>query len=217
MRYLKQFLCVFALVLASTGGAALAAPANGIWTTSTGDYFLLMQDGANAQAIAVQVAYDFTSASVYVGTESADTLTLKKLDQSATLYTTATGNTMSGTYVQSAGATDLFSANLSYAFEGSDYDGVWQKSGTNSYLAYLSVYVQGKSVTVALDVTLNSDNTLSYDVLTGTLANNVFTGVSAMNGRILRLTFNGTSANGSYTTTTRQTTTFTAAQIFKVN
>lgn len=217
MRYLNQLLCVFALVLASASGAALAAPANGIWTTSTGDYFLLMQDSANAKAIAVQVAYDFTSASVFVGTENADTLTLGKLNQSATLTATATGNSMSGTYVQSTGASDVFSANLSYAFEGSAYDGVWQKTGSNSYLAYLSVYVQGKSLTVVLDVTLNSDNTLSYDVLTGALANNVFTGVSAMNGQVLRLTFNGASASGTYVTSAKQTTTFTAAQIFKVN
>lgn len=217
MRYLKQFLRISALLLASWSASVLAAPANGIWTTSTGDYFLLMQDSANAKAIAVQVAYDLTSASVFVGTESANTLTLGKLDQSATLTATATGNTMSGSYVQNGGGADAFSANLTYTFEGSDYDGVWQKTGANSYLAYLSVYVQGKSVTVVLDITLNSDNTLSYDVLTGTLAGNVYTGVSAMNGRLLKLTFSGANADGTYVTASRQTTKFTAAQICKVN
>lgn len=217
MQHFKQLLYVVALLLSSWSAAILAAPANGIWTTSTGDYFLLMQDSANARAIAVQVAYDLTSASVFVGTENANTLTLGKLDQSATLTATATGNTMSGSYVQSGGASDAFSANLTYTFEGSDYDGVWQKTGANSYLAYLSVYVQGKSVTVVLDITLNSDNTLSYDVLTGTLAGNVYTGVSAMNGRLLKLTFSGANADGAYVTASRQTTKFTAAQICKVN
>lgn len=202
-------------LLAST--LAQAAPANGVWTTSTGDYFLLMQDTAKGQAIAVQVAYDLTSASIYTGTVSGDNLALKKLDQTATLNATATGTTMSGSYVQNTGASDGFSANLSYAYVGSAYDGVWQKTAANSYLAYVSASIQGKTVTIVLDLTLNTDGTVSYDVITGALSGNVFLGVSAMNGRSLKLTFDGGNTSGLYVTTSRQTTSFTAAQIFKIN
>lgn len=215
MRYLKQLLCLSALMFSSW--SAFAAPANGIWITSTGDYFLLMQDSANGKAIAVQVASDMSSASAYTGTVAGESLVLKKLDQSSTLYSTASGNTMSGTYVQNTGASDLFSADLSYTYTGSAYDGVWQKTGANAYLAYLTMTVQGKPITVVLDLTISADNTLSYDVLTGAAANGVFLGVSAMNGRSLRLTFSDASASGTYITASRQTTTFTAAQIFKVN
>lgn len=216
MRYLKRLFCATALLLSSMSGA-FAAPANGIWVTSTGDYFLLMQDSTAAMAIAAQVAYDLTSASVYVGSTSVNTLTLRKLNQGATLTATANGDTLSGNYVQSGGASDAFSATLEYAYVGSNYDGVWQKTGTNSYLAYITVNIKDMPVTVVLDVTLNSDNTLSFDVLTGTLAGNIYTGVSTMNGRALRLTFSSASADGTYVTTTRQTTKFTATQICKVN
>ncbi len=215
---MKTLLNLFsALLLLITTGFAQAAPANGVWTTSTGDYFLLMQDSAKGQAIAVQVAYDLTSASVYTGTVSGDSLALKKLDQTATLNATASGNTMSGSYVQSTGASDGFSANLTYAYVGSAYDGVWQKSGTNSYLAYLTASLQGKTLTIVLDLTLNSDGSVSYDVITGALTSNIFVGVSAVSGRSLKLTFNGANVNGVYVSTSRQTTSFTAAQIFKVN
>lgn len=207
----------FALLLLIATSFAQAAPANGIWTTSTGDYFLLMQDSAKGQAIAVQVAYDLTSASAYVGTVSGETLALKKLDQTSTLNATASGDTLSGSYVQSTGTSDGFSASLTYAYVGSAYDGVWQKTGTNSYLAYLTTSVQGKALTVVLEITLNSDGSVSYDVITGALSSNVFVGVSAVSGRSLKLTFNGTSVSGVYVTTSRQTTSFSATQIFKVN
>jgi len=215
MRYLNRLFCAIALLLSSIS-AAFAAPANGIWITSTGDYFLLMQDSTMPMAVAVQVAYDLTSASAYIGTTSGNTLTLRKLNQSATLTATATDTVMSGTYAQSGGASDDFSATLAYAYVGSDYDGVWQKTGANSYLAYITVNIKDVTVTVVLDVTLNSDNTLSFDVLTGTLAGNVYTGVSTMNGRALRLTFSSANADGTYVTPSRQTTQFTATQICKV-
>lgn len=215
---MKTLLNLFsAMLLLVATSFAQAAPANGIWTTSTGDYFMLMQDSAKGQAIAVQVAYDLTSAWVYLGTVSGESLALKRFDQTSTLNATASGTTLSGSYVQSTGASDGFSATLSYAYTGSAYDGVWQKTGSNTYVAYLTTSVQGKNLTIVVELTINSDGSISYDVLTGALSGNIFLGVSAINGRSLKLTFSGTSVSGVYVTTSRQTTSFTATQIFKVN
>ncbi|MBS4098914.1 MAG: hypothetical protein KGZ83_18990 [Sulfuricella sp.] len=211
-------LFVALMLFSAFSPVALAAPANGIWVTSTGDYFLLMTDSAKGQAVAVQVASDLGAASAYVGSVAGETLALKKLDQGSTLTATANGTTLSGSYVQSAsGASDVFSANLNYTYVGSIYDGAWQKTDGTAYLAYLTVMFQGKPVSMVVDLTVFPDNTVSYDLIIGEAANNVFSGVSALNGKVLRITFSGTTASGTYSTATRQVAKFTAAQIFKIN
>ena len=186
---------------------------NGIWTSSGGSYLVLMKDAGSNTAIALDLAANLSAMKIWIGSTSGASLSLAGIANSAdSLSATAAANSITGTRVIS-GASASYAASPAFSYVGSAYDGIWQKAGAgNAYFAYTTVTVSASTVAIVLDVTLNADGTVAFDVISGTTVNGIFDGTSLLNsGKTLRMTVSGTSASGTYAQPV--TTTFTASQV----
>jgi hypothetical protein len=203
-----------------TASNAQAEGLNGVWTTSVGDYLVLLKGTDNTTVVGLRVAADFTTGSVYLGALTGADLSLTSLDGGSNLSALLAGNCLSGV-LNEAGTVLDFSAELALAYAAGAHDGIWQSDGGN-YLVYLSLTAQGAPLVVVLDVTLTDLSSAQAEmaISAGAESDNNFTGtlLSDLNNT-LQLTFatDGT-ASGKYIVLALppQTTPFTAALIFGV-
>ena len=205
---------------------ALAMPAahagvNGLWTTSSGDYVVFLQDGSSGTTFALQVPGSFDALKVWLGSGSASAITLQGLTAPTdTLSAQVAGSSMNGS-TSIGGGQQPFNAQLALAWVATEYAGVWQKSSpANAYLVFCVLNTGNGTIGVQIDVTLNADKTTSYDIFTGALAGNQFAGLSLTgSGRSTRLEFaSAEQLSGTNSTVARpvQTTSYTASHIVKI-
>lgn len=206
------------------GSAAHAASMNGLWTMNNGDFLVLMQDVNSGKVVGLQVAANYSSMKVWYGSGTSTNLTLAGVpDTTQTMTGTfSSSNLISGNYTV-AGVSTAFTATLTYAYVGGVNDGVWQKANlSNAYLIYLTLSVSSQTVPIQVDVTVNADMTIAYDIFTGSYSssNNTFTGLSVLNPTLTdKLVFSSGSLSGTYTTIAKPpvSTTFSASQIIKLS
>ena len=204
---------------------ALAAPAaqagvNGLWTTTSGDYVLFLQDASSATTVALQVPGSFEALKAWLGSGSASAIALSGLTAPADLLSAqVAGSAMTGS-TSVGGVQQPFNAQLALAWVATEYAGVWQKSSpANAYLIFCVLDTGNGKIGVQIDVTLNADKTTSYDIFTGALAGTQFAGLSLTgSGRATRLDFaSAEQLSGSNSTVARpvQTISYTASHVVK--
>lgn len=218
--WLLRVLACMLLVWGMHANAA-QSPVNGIWTTADGSYLMLLQDANSGTTVALEVASDLSSAKAWAGSGDGSGFALNNLKTSAdSLTASVSGSSLSGTKTVS-GVAAPFSATLQFAYVGGANDGVWQKANITdgyAYLAYMTVNMGGATTTVVVDLAIASDKTYTYDVFLGTVTSGGYYGVSAINlnpVKALKLTFSGSNASGTYTTSSKPpvTSSFTATKI----
>jgi len=205
----------------SVSATTTAASINGIWTNSKNGYLLLLKDYYNPTTVALEIPPDFSTLKIWVGTGSNTEISLADfINSSNTLVSTIASNNMNGTRTV-AGVPESYNANLTFAYVGGIYDGIWQMDiAPNSYLAYLTANVSGKSLAIVVGIVINSDKTVSYDILAGAESGGVFNGASLLqSSKFLKLNFFNTSSSGvySYLSNPPSTLNFTATQIFALS
>jgi hypothetical protein len=216
----RCLLALWLLVGSAFASAVQAAGVNGLWTTSSGDYALFLQDATSGSTFALQVPSTLDGLRVWLGSGSASALTLQGLVQpNDLLVANIAGSSMNGTMTV-GGVQQPFAAALALAWVGSEYAGIWQKaSPANAYLVFCVLETASGRIALQIDVTLNADQTVSQQIFTGALVGSQFTGVSANGaGLTSRLGFNGNgSLAGSYTTLAKppQVSSFSATQVVK--
>lgn len=204
---------------------ALAAPAaqagvNGLWTTTSGDYVLFLQDASSGTTVALQVPGSFDALKAWLGSGSASAIALSGLTAPADLLSAqVAGSAMTGS-TSVGGVQQPFNAQLALAWVATEYAGVWQKSSpANAYLIFCVLDTGNGKIGVQIDVTLNADKTTSYDIFTGALAGTQFAGLSLTgSGRATRLDFaSAEQLSGSNSTVARpvQTISYTASHVVK--
>lgn len=209
------------LVLLGAGTSpARASGVNGLWTSSGGDFVVFMQDATSGATFALQVPGSFDALRVWLGTGSSTAVSLQGLNKPSDLLDLAvSGATMSGT-MSLSGVQQPFNAQLALAWVATEYAGVWQKAmPSNAYIVFCVLNTGDARVAVQIDVTINADKTYGYDIFTGALVGDQFSGVSiAGTGLSSRLEFTGSQLTGSYTTVARppKSTAFTATQIVRI-
>lgn len=205
---------------------ALAAPAaqasiSGLWTTTSGDYVVFLQDATSGTTVALQVPGSFDALKVWLGSGSASAITLQGLTvPTDVLSAQVAGSSMNGS-TSLGGVQQPFNAQLALAWVATEYTGVWQKSSpANAYLVFCVLDTGNGKIGVQIDVTLNADKTTSYDIFTGALAGTQFAGLSLTgSGRATRLDFaSAEQLSGTNSTVARpvQTISYTASHIVKI-
>jgi hypothetical protein len=118
------------LLLALHAASAVAATSiNGVWSSSSGDY-LLMLEASNGSVLVMRVNASLSGGTVFLGSRSGDNLSVKTLDASQSLALAVSGSSYSGSQSSATGSQSL-SGNLLFAYSGSVYDGVWQRTGAS--------------------------------------------------------------------------------------
>jgi hypothetical protein len=211
-------LCCAALLAAAAPSAQ--AGVNGLWTTTSGDYVVFLQDATSGTTVALQVPASFEALKAWLGSGSASAITLQGLTAPTDMLSAqVSGSSMTGS-ASIGGLQQPFSAALALAWVATDYAGVWQKSSpTNAYLVFCVLNTGNGKIGVQIDVTLNADKTTSYDIFTGALAGTQFAGLSLTgSGRATRLDFmSADQLSGANSTVARpvQTIDYTASHIVK--
>ena len=212
-------LALVALLVAAAPAAH--AGASGLWTTSSGDYVVFLQDGSSGTTFALQVPGSFDALKVWLGSGSASAITLQGLTAPTdTLSAQVAGSSMNGS-TSIGGGQQPFNAQLALAWVATEYAGVWQKSSpANAYLVFCVLNTGNGTIGVQIDVTLNADKTTTYDIFTGALAGSQFAGLSLTgSGRATRLDFaSAEQLSGTNSTVARpvQSTSYTASHILKI-
>lgn len=216
----RCLLTLWLLACSTVATTAQAAGLNGLWTTSSGDYALFLQDATNGSTFALQVPSTLDGLRVWLGTGSASALSLQGLVQpNDLLVANVAGSALNGS-MTIGGVSQPFNASLALAWVGTEYAGIWQKtSPASAYLVFCVLETGSGRIGLQIDVTLNADKTVTQQIFTGTLVGSQFTGVSANGvGLTSRLAFNGSGGLTGTTTTLAkppQTTSFSATQVVK--
>jgi hypothetical protein len=211
-------LCCAALLALAAPGAH--AGVNGLWTTTSGDYVVFLQDASSGTTVALQVPASFAALKAWLGSGSASSISLQGLTAPTDLLSAqVAGSAMTGS-TSVGGVQQPFNAQLALAWVATEYAGVWQKSSpANAYLVFCVLDTGNGKIGVQIDVTLNADKTTSYDIFTGALAGTQFAGLSLTgSGRATRLDFaSADQLSGSNSTVARpvQTISYTASHIVK--
>ncbi|ALG68007.1 hypothetical protein [Beggiatoa leptomitoformis] len=218
LQYVKNLLFVCLLVWQSSSFAAI----NGVWIDNNSNYWLLMQDTKN-QVIGVQIESDLSGTTTFLGLLDNQQLSLQSLtsDDVVTATLNDTETHFSGTVTEPNNSYPI-EADLILAYEGGQYDGVWQTS-LDHYLAYVTVNSNNTTVAMVIDVLIDPDGTLTSDIFVGNVREGSFTGTSLKElTKTLRLVFTNTPVTGSYIILTNErppkteTQDFTATQIFTI-
>ncbi|MFC4159261.1 hypothetical protein [Chitinimonas lacunae] len=220
--FLRLLLSLVLLCSALAWSPRANASGNGLWMAGN-DYFVLMQDVNNGIVVALQVPQTYSPLTVWVGLATSTGISVRSVaNENDTLTANYSSNTnLSGTSVIN-GVSQPFNANLLYAYVGSTYDGVWQKTAANSaFLVYLTLSLSGGILPIQFDVTINPDKTYTYNLFTGSYnpSTYTFTGISLLTPTLgSRLVFNGSNLAGTYITTGQppSTTSFSANQLIKL-
>ena len=200
------------LTIAWSGPARAAEAANGVWSSSGGGYLAVLADSSSGTAVVLQVNATLNGGTVFVGSRSGNTIVARDVVDGTTMSLTFAGNQYSGQLTRGSSSSAL-SGQLLLAYQGSVYDGVWQREGASDrYPVVLSVNAGGAPLTVLIDVKLNS-TAVSYDVATGAIGTAgvqpTFVGRSLGSGLTVSLAFQGGNpAAGLFSmvdTTTRPT------------
>jgi hypothetical protein len=211
-------LCCAALLALAAMGAH--AGVNGLWTTTSGDYVVFLQDATSGTTVALQVPGSFDALKAWLGSGSASSISLQGLTAPTDMLSAqVAGSAMTGS-TSVGGVQQPFNAQLALAWVATEYAGVWQKSSpANAYLVFCVLDTGNGKIGVQIDVTLNADKTTSYDIFTGALAGTQFAGLSLTgSGRATRLDFaSADQLSGSNSTVARpvQTISYTASHIVK--
>lgn len=192
------------VALLLTGGplAAGAASLNGLWSSSAGGYFILMEaQGGGVLALRIDPA--LASGEAFLGSLSGGSVSAQSLNGAKTLALNVGGTSFSGT-LTSGGTPQSISGNLLFTYAGSGYDGLWQKSGSsNRYQGLITVSASGAAASLLLDFTISTSLNLTYDIAIGTIsgsANPAFRGASLLAARNLSLAFgSGSPLTGTFT------------------
>lgn len=202
------------------GVARAAESVSGLWAGSGGDHLVLLQDAASGQTFALQVPATLNGLKVWLGTGSPTQIALQGLTAPGDSFSATISNGQSLSGAQSVGGVvRTFNASLALAWVATDYAGVWQKaSPANAYLVFCVLNTGTGRLALQIDVTLNADKSLAYDIFTGTLVNTTFTGLSvAGSGLTSRLSFNGKQLQGSLSSGRQGTpVSFSATQIVQI-
>jgi len=169
--------------------------------------------------VSVKIKATLSDPEIYVGSLSNSTLQINALLSDATLATTVsnTEDSMTGTLTLANAVSD-YNATKFFAYEGSVYDGIWT-IGTNHYLLYISVNSNNKPLTIAIDLVINDDKTITHDIFAGNFSESTFTGTSLLNqNKSMKLTFSedAVSLNGQYIIVAipREITEFSGSRLF---
>lgn len=207
-------------LLSAAAPARAATTLNGLWSASSGDYLVLLQDAASGQTFGLQVPATLDGLKVWLGSGSSTQIALQGLTASADTFsaTISNGQSLSGTQ-SLGGVTRTLNASLALAWVATEYAGVWQKaSPANAYLVFCVLNTGNGRLALQIDVSLAADKSVAYDIFTGTLTNTSFVGLSiAGSGQTSRLSFNGKQLQGSLSAGRASTpTTFSATQIVQI-
>ncbi|CAK0758083.1 conserved exported hypothetical protein [Gammaproteobacteria bacterium] len=208
------------IILIATGLCINAAQAetNGIWYSSGNSDYLMVMEDATGTTIELEVAADLSSANIWVGSESSGNVSLNNFATNTdSLTENIAGDSLSGRMLR-GGASSSYFARLLYKHVGGAYDGVWQRENVSrEYFAYLTVDVAGISTTVVIDLVVNNDMTYTFDIFAGSMTSKTYKGGSLKHsGKTLTLVFNGSTANGTYTTGSNPPETFSAFRILGI-
>lgn len=201
---LRRLLLWLCLGFAAT---AQATAINGVWSYSPGGYLVLMEvQGGTVVALRVDPA--MVSGEAFVGTRSGDAVQAQSLSRSKTLALNVSQSSFSGTASSTGSSAQSISGNLLYAYAGSTYDGLWQRSGSDTrYQALVTFTADTVATTLLLDASVGASTTLSYDIALGTISTArtpTFRGASLLGSRTLSLAF-GSTAPLSATFTSQST------------
>lgn len=217
-RLLLSF-CMLCLALAWSQRAH--AGATGLWM-SGGDYLVLMQDVNHGTVVGLQVPPSYAPLTVWIGSVTANGISLSSPIGPDTLTAAYVGESLlTGTTVQ-GGVSKSFNAFRAFGHQATPYDGVWQKAGANNdYLVYLTLALSSGTLPIQFDVTINPNQSYSYNLFTGSYnaGSATFTGVSMLAPSLAsRLVFSGSGLSGSYISTGQPPSVhnFSASQIIKL-
>ncbi|OUD12401.1 hypothetical protein [Thioflexithrix psekupsensis] len=201
--------------------AALAQTPNpsGIWS-GDGKYYILLVQPDNTDVVFLET--DLQSLTVMIGSYNWDTgaLDLKGLtpQDDVTVNATITNGTVLNGNQTRGGESVPLNATLTFAHEGSEYDGIWQSSASaDAYVVYLSVKIESASMGVMLDLRLSPESSEKVKIYTGLILSGQYSGVRLDNPKAL-VKLNFTTAKGEYIDTSVRppvvTGTFDAVKIF---
>ncbi|MBF0102257.1 MAG: hypothetical protein HQK77_15255 [Desulfobacterales bacterium] len=216
-----QWLCKYFLVTVMFSCLLISnsyASINGLWQDAEGDFWLFVQEnGGNNFAMGAEVKADLSTVQFLFGNVAGSSLSVSSLNGQSALSAVFEANSFLGTMTTNE-VTDTIQGSLLLTYQGGPYDGIWQ-TNLNNYLVYASVSDGTTSMTITVDVTLNADNTIDYDIFIGTALDTTFVGTSIISKKRLKLMFtDAQNAQGTYSTNTMppQTTSFTAVQLIGI-
>ncbi len=193
------------------------ASINGVWQDAEEKYWIHLSE--QGTVVSLKIKASLSDPEIYLGSLSNSTLQATALLNGATLATTvlSTEDSMAGTLTL-ANEASSYSATKIFAYEGSVYDGVWSV-GENHYLLYISVNSNNKPLTIAIDLIVNDDKTITHDIFAGNFSESTFTGTSLLNqNKSMKLTFSEdtVSLNGQYIVVAipKEITEFTGSRLF---
>lgn len=195
MRHLLKTSVLFIVFLISSPFAtAEAGSLNGAWLTDSGD-LLFMVKSTKGNVIAMDVSAEKELRYVFTGSINGDQLVLETRDGSASLNATVSGETLDGVLTAGGDAPQDINATLYFAYKGSAYDGLWKTDAVEDYLLYATLKLKGVVTTVVPYFSINSDQSVAYNVFMGVPAstdskgNTAFAGISLLDYSILKLGF----------------------------
>lgn len=205
--------CLLGVVLSLYAALSFAQTSviNGIWKDNANAYWAFIQESNSSNISAVRLNVDLTSSQAFIGTLNSAQLTMSSLPSGAAKLSAtldSTGTSFSGQYAASSSSTPAsLAANQLFAYQGSDYDGVWQNDAGH-YLVYVTLQSGNSKIVVVVDLVLNGTESNAISIVylgassgTGFVGTELTASGGSNSKNTLRLSFNTTSTgSGSYVT-----------------
>ncbi len=183
---------------------------SGIWKDNSENYWAFIQDKNSSTVAATRISFDFTTLQAFLGGLNGSNLTVNEFNGTAQLdaMIDSSGTSFSGQYAKSPSSEPLsVTADQIFAYQGSEYDGVWQNDAGH-YLLYITTQTAGTKIVVVVDLVLNEsqDSAVSSVVYVGAISGTDFVGTelttaSNASKKTLRLKFDTVgNGSGSYVT-----------------
>jgi hypothetical protein len=202
-QFLKTSLLGLVFFLTAPFSVAHAESINGGWLADNGD-LIFMVKSTKGKVIALDISDEKQLRYVFTGNLIGNQLQLTSRDGGTTLNATINGETLEGTLSPADTTPEPLNAKLYLGYNGSNYDGVWKTDGVESYLFYATLKIKGAVTTLVPYFAINSDQTVSYNLFTGSppstdqKGNINFVGISA-DYTLLKMTFlTNSTANGMF-------------------
>lgn len=207
---------------------AQTAVVSGIWKDNSENYWAFIQDKNSSTVAATRISFDFTTLQAFLGGLNGSNLTVNELNGTAQLdaMIDSAGTSFSGQYAKSSSSEPLsVTADQIFAYQGSEYDGVWQNDAGH-YLLYITAQTAGTKIVVVIDLVLNEsqDNAASSVVYVGAISDTNFVGTELKTGsgnkNTLRLKFDTVgNGSGSYVSATMppKVTSFTMTRVIEAS
>jgi|GEM_PF-1349851 len=219
--FIKTSLLLLAFFISAPFANVYAQSINGGWLTNSGDLLFMVKSTKN-KVIVMDISAAKTLRYVFTGTMTGDQIAVATSDGATTLDATVTGQTLAGVITPATDAPQTLTANLYFAYNGSNYDGLWKTDGAEEYLLYASMKLKGVTTTLVPYFSIHSDKTVTYNLFMGapavtdTKGNTSFAGMSMLDYAILKMDFTSTTVANASITKEKKVTKFTTSKIYAV-